>query len=146
MLIKGVTVCHPTKWHTFLALPPKCPILVSTGRDQTQTALSSLHFCHKMTFGFSSSRLAILTGDDTNLCQVLIANPRVIGGRRAQRLLELTQGDDTKLAQSARRALKFCAKSAGRHINFDGTITDRVFNKASNARLARWAQDLNTAV
>ena len=99
-----------------------------------------------MTFGFSSSRLAILTGDDNNLCQVLISNPRVIGGRRAQRLLELTQGDDTKLAQSARRALKFCAKSAGRHVNFDGTITDRVFNKASNARLARWAQDLNTAV
>lgn len=98
-----------------------------------------------MTLGFSSM-LAVLRGDDAALVAILNKNPRVIGARRATRLLEITRGDDKNLAQSARRALKFCAKSAGRHVNFDGTITDRVFNKASNARLARWAQDLPTAV
>ena len=96
---------------------------------------------------FNSTRLAVLFNNPTDLAAILIKNPRKIGPRRATILFQLATNGVTKGQRHVGRlALKQCAKSVGRHVNFDGTISDRVFNKASNARLMNWAQDKNTNV
>jgi hypothetical protein len=96
---------------------------------------------------FNSTRLAVLFNNPAQLAEILIAKPRKIGPRRATVLFQLAAHSDHKHARKlGRDALKQCAKSVGRHVNFDGTISDRVFNKASNARLMNWAQDKNTMV
>ena len=79
-------------------------------------------------------------GDAERVASLLIARPRVIGGHRATLLLNLAQTD-----RLGRRALQACAKAANRH-HVDGMLNDRVFNKASNKRLAQWAQDRNSRV
>lgn len=96
---------------------------------------------------FNSTRLAVLFNNPTDLAAILIKNPKKIGPRRATILFQLAAHSDQKHQRKlGRDALKQCAKVVGRHVNFDGTITDRVFNKASNARLMNWAQDKNTSV
>lgn len=96
---------------------------------------------------FNSTRLAVLFNNPTDLAAILIKNPRKIGPRRATILFNLAAHGVTKGQRHVGRlALKQCAKSVGRHVNFDGTISDRVFNKASNARLMNWAQDKNTDI
>jgi hypothetical protein len=87
-----------------------------------------------------SSRFAAFMGDAERVAQILINRPQVIGAHRATLLLNLAQTD-----RLGRRALQACAKAANRH-HVDGTLNDRVFNKASNARLSRWAMDRNSAV
>jgi hypothetical protein len=96
---------------------------------------------------FNSTRLAVLFNNPVDLAALLIKNPRKIGPRRAHLLFDLAANGVTKGQRHVGRlALKQCAKSVGRHVNFEGTITDRVFNKASNLRLKNWAQDKNTTV
>jgi hypothetical protein len=96
---------------------------------------------------FNSTRLAVLFNNPTDLASILINNPRKIGPRRATILFDLaTSGDHKSNRKLGRDALKQCAKSVNRHLNVDGNICDRVFNKASNARLRNWAQDKNTTV
>lgn len=96
---------------------------------------------------FNSTRLAVLFNNPVDLAAILIKNPRKIGPRRATILFDLATNGVTKGQRHVgRTALKLCAKSVGRHVNIDGMITDRVFNKASNARLKNWAQDKNTLV
>jgi hypothetical protein len=96
---------------------------------------------------FNSTRLAVLFNNPVDLAAILIKNPKKIGPRRATILFNLaTNGVSKGQRHVGRLALKQCAKSVGRHVNFDGSISDRVFNKASNARLMNWAQDKNTNV
>ncbi|MFZ9739200.1 MAG: hypothetical protein ACO3EZ_14440 [Prochlorotrichaceae cyanobacterium] len=87
-----------------------------------------------------SSRFAAFMGDAERVASLLIARPRVIGAHRAALLLNLAQTD-----RLGRRALQACAKAANRH-HVEGQHNDRVFNKASNKRLAMWAQDRNSRV
>lgn len=93
-----------------------------------------------MTKIIPSSRFAALLGDAERVAQILINRPQVIGGHRAALLVNLAQTD-----RLGRRALQACAKAANRH-HVEGQHTDRVFNKASTQRLARWAQDRPSAV
>lgn len=96
---------------------------------------------------FNSTRLAVLFNNPVDLAAILITKPRKIGPRRATILFNLAANGVTKGQRHVgRNALKQCAKVVGRHVNFDGSISDRVFNKASNARLMNWAQDKNTNV
>ena len=96
---------------------------------------------------FNSTRLAVLFNNPTDLASILVKNPKKIGPRRATILFHLAAHSNTKHERKlGRDALKQCAKVVGRHVNFDGSISDRVFNKASNARLMNWAQDKNTNV
>lgn len=96
---------------------------------------------------FNSTRLAVLFNNPTDLASILIKNPRKIGARRAQILFDLAvTGDHKETRKMGRDALKQCAKSCNRHLNVEGKITDRVFNKASTLRLKFWAQDKNTPV
>lgn len=90
-----------------------------------------------------SSRFAAFMGDAERVAQILINRPQVIGAHRAALLLNLAQTN-----RLGRRALQACADAAGRSaITRNGvTIGDRVFNKASNKRLAQWAMDRNTPV
>lgn len=81
------------------------------------------------------------------LAERVIANPTVIGPNRAGALFNLaTSGATHSRRALGRRALQAAAKAAGRHVSPFATIHDRVFNKASNARLAQWAQDRNSKV
>lgn len=93
-----------------------------------------------MTKLIPSSRFAAFLGDAERVAQILINRPQVIGAHRSTLLLNLAQTD-----RLGRRALQACAKAANRH-HVDGQHNDRVFNKASNARLARWAMDRPSAV
>lgn len=93
-----------------------------------------------MTKIIPSSRFAAFMGDAERVAQILINRPQVIGGYRAALLLNLAQ-----TSRQGRRALQACAKAANRH-HVEGQLNDRVFNKASNKRLARWAQDRPSAV
>lgn len=91
-----------------------------------------------------STRFAAFLGDAERVASLLIARPRVIGAHRASLLLNLAQTD-----RLGRRALQQCARAAGRHCvihNGNTTQHDRVFNKASNRRLAQWAMDRPSSV
>ena len=96
------------------------------------------------------SRLHVLTGNAESLAHNLINAPKIIGRRRASMLFNLAFNGDTKAERKlGRDALKACATAANRHrVIFRGEVlhSDRVFNKASNARLEKWAQNLNTTV
>jgi hypothetical protein len=96
------------------------------------------------------SRLHVLTGNAESLAVNLINGPKIIGRRRASMLFNLAFNGDTKAQRKlGRDALKACATAANRHrVIFRGEVlhSDRVFNKASNARLEKWAQNLNTTV
>jgi hypothetical protein len=91
-----------------------------------------------------STRFAAFMGDAEHLAHMLIQRPRVIGAHRATLLLNLAQTN-----KLGRFALQMCAREAGRHVIHTphglGQL-DRVFNKASNKRLAQWAQDRNSKV
>ena len=81
------------------------------------------------------------------LAERVIANPTVIGPNRAGALFNLAANGATSSRRTlGRRALQAAAKAAGRHVAASSPINDRVFNKASNARLRNWAQNLNTPV
>lgn len=98
---------------------------------------------------FGSTKLAVLFNNPSELATILIHNPRKIGAKRVAMLLEATKSDDKTLRHKARFALKMCAWANKRHnviMNGETILKDRVFNKASNARLAFWAQDMNTPV
>jgi len=81
------------------------------------------------------------------LAEAIIARPSILGPNRAGALFNLAANGATSTRRSlGRRALQAAAKAAGRHVSPFATINDRVFNKASNARLAQWAQDRNSKV
>ena len=95
-----------------------------------------------------TSRLAKVVA--VALAKVTIAQPMVLGRHRAQWLFDLATSQTALKAERklARKALQAAADAAGRSsITIgDHTIGDRVFSKASNARLVRWSQNRNTAV
>ena len=81
------------------------------------------------------------------IAERVISRPTVIGPNRAGALFNLaTNGATSSRRTLGRRALQAAAKAAGRHIAPSSPIHDRVFNKASNARLRNWAQNINTPV
>jgi len=81
------------------------------------------------------------------LAEAIIARPSILGPNRAGALFNLAAKGATSSRRSlGRRALQAAAKAAGRHVAASSPINDRVFNKASNARLAQWAQDRNSKV
>jgi hypothetical protein len=91
--------------------------------------------------------IAIRLISPATLAEAIIANPTVIGPTRATALFNLaTQGATPSRRALGRRALQSAAKAAGRHVAPSSPINDRVFHKASNARLRNWAQDRNTPV
>ena len=96
------------------------------------------------------SRFFVLTNNAESLAVNLINAPKIIGRRRASMLFDLAFNGNTKAERKlGRDALKACATAANRHrVIFKGEVmhSDRVFNKASNARLQNWAQNLNTTV
>jgi hypothetical protein len=81
------------------------------------------------------------------LAERVIGNPTVIGPNRATALFNLaTTGATPTRRALGRRALQAAAKAGGRHVLVYGVFSDRVFSKASNARLKNWAQNINTPV
>ena len=94
--------------------------------------------------------IAIRFVSPSTLAEVIIANPTAIGPNRAGALFKLaTDGVTPSRRSLGRRALQAAAKAASRDVSLkaDGTpINNRVFSKASNARLRNWAQDRNTLV
>ena len=81
------------------------------------------------------------------LAEAIIARPSILGPNRAGALFNLASNGATSTRRSlGRRALQAAAKAAGRHTTTSTLLNDRVFNKASNARLRNWAQNLNTPV
>jgi len=81
------------------------------------------------------------------IAERVISRPTVIGPNRAGALFKLATNGATKSRRAlGRQALQSAARAAGRHVAPFATINDRVFNKASNARLRNWAQNLNTPV
>ena len=101
-------------------------------------------------FMFTSTRFFVLTNNAESLAHAVINNPKIVGRRRAAMLFDLAFNGNTKAERKlGRDALKSAAKAANRHrVIFRGEVmhTDRVFNKASNARLQNWAQNVNTPV
>ena len=80
-----------------------------------------------------------------------IQAPGKIGRHRAQWLLDLYRSSTALPAERAlgRKALQACADAVGRSaitLANGRLIGDRVYTKASTARLARWARDIGTDV
>lgn len=81
------------------------------------------------------------------IAERVISRPSIIGPNRAGALFNLAANGATSTRRSlGRRALQAAARAAGRHTTTSTLLNDRVFNKASNARLRNWAQNLNTPV
>ena len=90
------------------------------------------------------------------ICAIALAKrsiqaPGKIGRHRAQWLLDLYRNSMALPAERAlgRKALQACADAVGRSaitLANGRLIGDRVYTKASTARLARWARDLGTDV
>lgn len=81
------------------------------------------------------------------IAERVISRPTIIGPNRAGALFNLATNGATQSRRAlGRRALQSAARAAGRHLAPSTLLNDRVFNKASNARLRNWAQNLNTPV
>ena len=81
------------------------------------------------------------------LAERVISRPTVLGPNRAGALFNLaTKGATPSRRALGRHALQSAARAAGRHTTTSTLLNDRVFNKASNARLRNWSQNLNTPV
>jgi hypothetical protein len=81
------------------------------------------------------------------IAERVISRPTIIGPNRAGALFNLATNGATRTRRAlGRRALQVAARAAGRHVAASTLLNDRVFNKASNARLRNWAQNLNTPV
>jgi hypothetical protein len=81
------------------------------------------------------------------IAERVISRPTIIGPNRAGALFNLATNGATKSRRAlGRRALQSASRAAGRHVAASTLLNDRVFNKASNARLRNWAQNLNTPV
>ena len=82
------------------------------------------------------------------LAEQVILNQSIIGPVRATALYKLASEGLTRQSRAlGRNALQVAAAAAGRDsaIKADGTlIQDRVYSKASNARLRNWSQDHNS--
>ena len=81
------------------------------------------------------------------IAERVISRPVIIGPNRAGALFKLaTKGATPSRRALGRQALQSAARAAGRHVAPFSPIHDRVFNKASNARLVQWSQDRNSKV
>ena len=81
------------------------------------------------------------------IAERVISRPTVLGPNRAGALFNLATNGATKSRRAlGRHALQSAARAAGRHVAASTLLNDRVFNKASNARLVNWSQNLNTPV